>query len=253
LPEGEELQARQLSLDAFPNDFFTAHGGIWQQVLVHLVLSRRERDIWHSLRTPESRRLEWLLGRVVAKDAVRQHLKQRYDLVLCPADIEILPDDDGRPVCQGVWTDQLPGVPILSLSHTSGVAMAVAGDCSAGVGVGVDIEHVGRMSEDMEGLAFTSEEQELLSSVRNANSDDWPLRFWCAKEAVAKALGKGMVGGPRALVVKSLDDSTGAVRVKLDGEMARRRPEFNNTLIAHTAREGDLIVATALCERSTYE
>jgi len=236
-------------LDAFPEDFFTAHGGIWQRVLVHLVLSRREREIWRSLRTPESRRLEWLLGRVVAKDAVRQHLKQRYGLILCPADIEILPDDDGRPVCQGVWTDQLPDVPILSLSHTSGVAMAVAGDCSAGVGVGVDIEHVGRMNEDVERLAFTPEEQELLSSVRHASDDGWPLRFWCAKEAVAKALGQGMIGGPQALVVKELDAGTGTVKVSLAGEMARRCPQSNNTLTAHTARENDLIVATALCER----
>jgi len=250
LPEGEEFQAYRLGLDAFPEDFFTAHGGIWQRVLVHLVLSRRERELWRSLRMPELRRLEWLLGRVVAKDAVRQHLKQRYGLSLCPADIEILPDDNGRPVCQGVWTDQLPGVPILSLSHTSGVAMAVAGDCSAGVGVGVDIEHVGRMNEDVEGLAFTPEEQELLSSVRHASDDGWPLRFWCAKEAVAKALGQGMIGGPQALVVKALDAVTGTVKMSLDGEMARRCPGSNNMLTVYTAREGDLIIATALCERT---
>ena len=67
LPEPRVFQAHRLSLDAFPEDFFAAHGGIWQRVLAHLVLSRRERKLWRSLQTPDSRRLEWLLGRVVAK------------------------------------------------------------------------------------------------------------------------------------------------------------------------------------------
>jgi phosphopantetheine--protein transferase-like protein len=175
---------------------------------------------------------------------VRQYLRQRYGLILCPADIEILPDDNGRPVAQGSWTDQVSSAPVLSLSHTAGVAVAVAGD--GGAGVGVDIEHVGRISKDVEGLAFTSEEQELLSSVQHASKDGWLLRLWCAKEAVAKALGQGMMGGPQGLVVKGLDAHTGAVKVSLAGEMSRRCPEFNNTLTAYTAREGDWIVATAL-------
>lgn len=248
LPGSEGFQAYRLSLDAFPEGFFTAHSGIWRRVLAHLVLSRRERELWRSLRTPEPRRLEWLLGRVVAKDAVRQHLKQRYSLILCPADIEILPDGDGRPVAQGPWTDQVACVPMLSLSHAAGMAVAVVGNGDAGTGVGVDIEHVGRMNEDVEKLAFTPQERELLSSVRDAEKDGWPLQFWCAKEAVAKALGQGMVGGPQALVVQVLDAHSGMVQVGLAGELPRQAREADGlTLTAFTAREGDLIVATSLC------
>jgi len=110
----------------------------------------------------------------------------------------------------------------------------------------------------VERVAFTAEEQNLLSSVGHASEDGWPLRFWCAKEAVAKALGQGMVGGPQTLVVKALDVDTGSVTVSLPSpppkswaELRRgwRCPESNNTLTVYTAREGDLIVATAWCER----
>ncbi len=248
LPGSESFQAYRLSLDTFPEGFFSAHGGIWQRVLARLVLSRRERELWRSLRTPEARRIEWLLGRVVAKDGLRRYLERCYGIILCPADIEVLPDDGGRPVARGAWTDRVPSVPILSLSHTAGVAVAVVGDCNVGVGVGVDIERVGRMNEDMQKLAFSPKERELLSSVRGEEEEDrWPLRFWCAKEAVAKALGQGMVGGPQALVVEEMGPDTGTVRVGLVGEMARRFPAVNGgSMVAYTAREGDLVVATSL-------
>jgi len=128
------------------------------------------------------------------------------------------------------------------------MAVAVVGNGDAGTGVGVDIEHVGRMNEDVEKLAFTPQERELLSSVRDAEKDGWPLQFWCAKEAVAKALGQGMVGGPQALVVQVLDADSGMVQVSLAGELPRQAREADGlTLTAFTAREGDLIVATSLC------
>jgi phosphopantetheinyl transferase len=247
LPEPEEFQACRLNLDTFPEDLFTAHGRIWQRVLAHLVLSRRERELWSSLMTPEPRRIEWLLGRVAAKDAVRQYLRQRYDVVLCPADVEILPDSNGRPVVQGAWSNEVPCVPILSLSHSGGVAVAVVGNSDAATGVGVDIEHVGRMREGTEKLAFTSEERALLSAVPDAARDSWPLQLWCAKEAVAKALGQGLVGGPQALVIEELDSDTRTVHVGLAGEMAHRFPAISEgPIVAYTAREHDLIVATAL-------
>jgi phosphopantetheinyl transferase/acyl carrier protein len=248
------LDAYLLSADDFPDGFFNAYGGIWRRVLAHLVLSRRERELWRRLRTPPPRQLEWLLGRVVAKDAVRQLLKQRYDLNLCPADVEILPDEEGRPVVRGAWAAQVPHVPLLSISHSAGVAVAVVGDGEAGAGVGVDIEALGRMNADIEELAFAAEERELLSAVQGVEEDEWPLRFWCAKEAVAKALGHGMVGGPRSLVVQALDAASGVLQLGLTGEMARRAGHADGgnghpddlVMTAPTAREGHLIVAVCL-------
>ncbi|PYP99452.1 MAG: hypothetical protein DMF82_24840 [Acidobacteria bacterium] len=62
------LRAHRLAMESFPPAFFSAHGGLWQRALAHVALGSRERERWRQLRTPEPRRLEWLLGRVAAKD-----------------------------------------------------------------------------------------------------------------------------------------------------------------------------------------
>jgi len=214
LPDPSAFQCCRLDVDEFPEGFFEAHGGIWRRVLAHLVLSRQEREIWRNLRTPGHRRTEWLLGRAVAKDAVRLYLKDRYGMELCPADVEIVADEHGQPRVQGPWMEKLENGLVLSLTHSGGVVVAIVGGADVSAGVGVDVEPVGRVNEDVERVAFTPQEQELLSSVRHASNDDWPLRFWCAKEAVAKALGQGMVAGPQALVVEALDVHTGSVKIR---------------------------------------
>ena len=66
--------------------------GIWKRALAHLSLSREERMLWYALPRKGARRTEWLLGRIAAKDAVRQWAAQRYGLHLAPADVEILAD-----------------------------------------------------------------------------------------------------------------------------------------------------------------
>ena len=87
----------------------------------------------------------------------------------------------------------------------------------------------------------------MLSSVVGADAAGWPLRLWCAKEAVAKALGQGLVGGPRGLAVTDVDPDTGIVRVLAVGEMAARVPELDgNPMAAYTARESDWVAATAV-------
>jgi acyl transferase domain-containing protein/phosphopantetheinyl transferase/acyl carrier protein len=247
---GGGFHAYRLALQSFPTAFFTAHGGVWQRALAHLVLSARERELWRALRTPEPRRLEWLLGRVAAKDALRVFLAERHGIHLSPADVEVLPDANGRPVPAGAWTSALPHVPVLSLSHSGGVVVAVVGDGTATAGVGVDLEQAGRLKDGAEELAFTSGEQALLAAVGDGRQESWPLRLWCAKEAVAKALGLGLVGGPRALVADRLDPVSGTVQLRLSGEMAVRFPAVDGRpLLAHTARERDVIVATSLYPR----
>jgi phosphopantetheinyl transferase/acyl carrier protein len=247
LPVSEAFQAYRLGIDDLPDGFLTAHGGIWQRVLAHLVLGRQERELWRSSRKSELRRLEWLLGRVAAKDAVCQYLRQHEGLVLCPADVEILPDERGRPVAQGPWIDRVQTPPILSIAHANGLAVAVAEGGDVGTGIGVDIEHVGAMSEGALQVAFTPDEQTLLLPGAKLGGDNWPLRLWCAKEAIAKALGQGMVGGPQALVVDQVDPHTGTVQVRLSGEQASRASQANGIhLTAHTACEGALVVAVSL-------
>ncbi len=254
LPEPEAFHAYRLSLHTFADGLLTGHGGIWQKVLARLVLGRRELELWRGLRMPEPRRLEWLLGRVVAKDAVRAYLRQRYGLLINPADVEILPDANGRPVVHGAWTRQVPDAPLVSLAHTAGIAVALVGAGDAVAGVGVDIELAGRMNDDVAQLAFTPEEQTLLSTLPGESREDWALRFWCVKEAAAKALGEGMVGGPQALVVQGMDEDPLRLRVEVAGELGRRMPEAaSSSLVAYTIQEEDLVVAACLYgKKETY-
>ena len=44
---------------------------VLKELWVHLILNRAEGEVWRSLRKPEAKKAEWLLGRWAAKDAVR--------------------------------------------------------------------------------------------------------------------------------------------------------------------------------------
>jgi phosphopantetheinyl transferase len=225
----------RLGLADFPKDFFTAHGGLWTRVLAHLVLGRRERALWQALRLPERRRLEWLLGRLAAKDAVRAHVRERLGLALSPAEVEVLPDEHGRPNVHGDWAAQLPRPPRLSISHSAGLALAVVA-AGAEAGLGVDVERLGHLTEAAEAMAFSAEERELLAGLREDPAAEWPLRLWCAKEAAAKALGRGLAAGPRALVVTQVAAASGLVQVSAGAA------EYT----VFTWREDELIAAVTL-------
>jgi phosphopantetheinyl transferase len=234
---GDDCRARQLGLRHFESGWFTSHGGFWRRVFSHLVLSRREREIWYGLQLPEARRIEWLLGRMAAKDGVCELMKRRHGLELCPADVEILPNEHGRPVVGGAWAAHVPSVPAVSISHTEGLAVALTGLAEGGLTLGVDVERLDHMNDDVRALAFTPEEQRLLSSLGSNGDREWPLRFWCGKEAVSKALGGGTGQGPLGLVVRGVDPASGVLELAATGDGC--------ALAAHTARDGDLVLATS--------
>src|SRR5204863_6750447 len=113
----DSVVACRVGIDSFPAGWLNAHGGLWRRVIAALVLSRRERALWLGSRMPERRRLEWLLGRIAAKDAVRDYVSRRFSLSLRPADVEILPDETGRPIVGGLWARGVPRPPLVSISH----------------------------------------------------------------------------------------------------------------------------------------
>jgi acyl transferase domain-containing protein/phosphopantetheinyl transferase/acyl carrier protein len=233
-------------MDQFPSDFLESGGGIWRRVLAHLVLARGERQTWAALEGPSKRRDEWLLGRVAAKDAARRFLAARHGLDLAAADIEIAVDEHGRPGLAGAWRSRLSSAPVLSIAHTRGVAIAVVGDGAWYRGVGVDIEPTGRLHEGFDQVAFTDSERQLLTSLEPLDPAEWRLRFWCAKEAVAKALGRGLGGRPRGFVVVRVDPDTGTVSVSLDAEQRRQLDiTIAGPLEARTFRDAEFVGAMA--------
>jgi len=243
-PDGAgQLVCRRV--DPLPLEADTADGRIWLEVLAHIILDPGERRDWANLRGPARRRQEWLSARLAGKEAVRCLLRQHHGLDVWPADIEIYQEARGKPRVRGGWLARLTAEPEVSLSHSGGVAVALAATGAAGVRVGIDLEALRRPGKGFTPLAFDPEEERLLMDLGATGEDGWHLRFWCAKEAVAKALGTGLPHGPREVKVVAVPGRDGTLSLKLTGKLAQ---EFSHRasqpLQAFTAREGDIIVAS---------
>jgi malonyl CoA-acyl carrier protein transacylase/phosphopantetheinyl transferase len=223
-------------------------GDIWPRMLAHLILNRRERQTWQRIPGPEERRSEWLLGRTAAKDAVRLLLKDLYQAEACPADIEISTDEHGRPVVLGELVAKLGCRLSLSIAHSGNAAVAVVGDCNKGVrGIGIDVERKDRNHEGLEQGGFAKGEISALGNISGSQRKEWVLRLWCAKEAVAKALGRGMMGSSFNLVINHVDFETGRIDLDVAGEMATELPDCaDKPLAAYTGCDEHLVFATSI-------
>lgn len=233
-------------LGGFPQEFLEDYGSIWLKVLAHIVLGRKEREVWSNLNGAFKRRREWLLGRCVAKDAVRLLLKKTFGVSLCPADVEILSDEFGAPMAHGPWMRELGVTPVVSISHSGEVAVALAA-MKPNQLVGIDIESVGQRKDGFESLAFTPQERDLVPRPNGDGQREWHLRLWCAKEAVTKAIGRGLADGPHAAEVTGVEEDTGLVKVEVGEALLKQLPALREKqFIARTGREGDYVFSTVL-------
>jgi phosphopantetheinyl transferase len=222
----------------------------WLKVWARLILSHQERREFYSLEEPAQRRAEWLLARIAAKDAIRILLKRLHGVSLHPADIDIVTDENGRPAPQGYWVQKIGYIPALSVSQSGQLAIGIAGRCAAHQRLGVDVQRVELRSQDFDGIALTPQERSLLDSLERPAQQEWLTRFWCAKEAVAKALGLGRLQAPQGVVVKAWDEASGVVNVALGERFAAEFPELAGVFIAvYTTSHQDFIIASTLCER----
>ena len=216
-------------LDPLPVDWHEPDGVIWLNVLAHIILSQEERRIWRQFTGPDKRRIEWLLARLTGKEAVRRLLQECCDVDVWLADIEIYPDDLGKPLVRGAWLDRVKAAPALSLTHSQGMAVALAAEGAADMSVGIDIEFMKRPGKGFAELAFAPEEQPLLPPSESPEYLEWCLRFWCAKEAAAKSLGMGLAALLKDLQVVSLNKATGEVQVSLSKNWPRIIPSWRQT------------------------
>ncbi len=240
-------------VDSFAKDFFESSHGIWPKVLAHLVLSRSEREHWQSMQAVDKRRHEWLLGRCAAKDAVRALVKEHFGLDLCPADVEIVPDGYGRPQVAGAWTRQIGMAPAISISHTRGVAVALA-SLEPGQMVGIDIESLTHARDDFQSVAFSEPERQILAAMPHDVRAEWSLRMWCAKEAVAKALGRGFTGGIQALQIAEAEVGNGVVQLHLQGGLLQEFTQLRGRpMIAYTSRGNDFVFSTIVYQQGAVQ
>jgi phosphopantetheinyl transferase len=195
-----------------------------------------------TLAVPEARQLEWLGARTAAKEAVAELIRAAGGADLLPAEIEILPDAHGRPVVEAP-----PGVdglvPIVSLAHTRGETVALAALVADGAtpAIGIDVELASARPAGFAQAALTDTERRALDGIPEPDLDEWLVRCWCAKEAVGKASGNGVLAGPDVPRVASIDFEAKQVLVDLG----------DRRIVVHTSREEALLVATTIGEEGT--
>ncbi|MGY5136079.1 beta-ketoacyl synthase N-terminal-like domain-containing protein [Streptomyces nigrescens] len=140
-------------------------------------------------------RAAWLLGRIAAKDAVRELLWESGAGPVFPAEIQVDTDHQGRPCPEGPLAHGLH----LSLAHKDRIAVALAHRSGP---VGIDIERVTDDPPALERFALTPAERRLADDLRARHAPGttgrayWLTALWCAKEAAAKAAGSGLDGRP---------------------------------------------------------
>lgn len=199
-----------------PYPIFERNEELWLKVLSRVILSASERRDFSEMKGSTSRRVEWLFGRVAAKEAVRRFLKDFYQARWSDADVQIWADDSGKPHALGAWSDFLTTKLDIAIAHTAQFVVAVA---AANARVGVDVESSNRdLSEEFTAGVFTHDELELAAQA--ANPSQTIIRFWCAKEAVSKALGTGIRYSPREMVVADYLPDSGVLTMRLEGAWA---------------------------------
>lgn len=175
-----------------------------RELIMRNVLGGAERETYAAL--PPKRRRAWLLGRIAAKDAVRQVLWAEEEGEIYPAELAIDTDRAGRPVVRGVH-GRAVGELTVSIAHRGalGVAIARRGPC------GIDVEAVADRPRSAVEAACSAAELTVLDEVVERTGEDtawWFTRFWAAKEAVAKACGTGLSGQPERFRVGSAAQDT---------------------------------------------
>jgi acyl transferase domain-containing protein/phosphopantetheinyl transferase len=235
--------------DPMGMNFSGAEGHVLRAVVAHIILSRHERMIWAELSGSEMSRTEWLLARVAGKETVRLLLRKRYGLEVWSADIEILTDDNGKLLVNGEWISQIGSAPSISLAHSEGMAVALAADGAEALCCGVAMEQLREPDKASTRLAFTLEERESISALLDSDAEEWTIRVLCAKEAMAKALGKGVSNGLRDIKLRDLDSKTGFVTLEVSGQMALEFSQLaGQALQAYSICEEGFAYASAVCE-----
>jgi phosphopantetheinyl transferase (holo-ACP synthase) len=147
--------------------------------------------------------LDWLLGRIAVKDAVRDWLRQHKRMLLHPLEVEIANQADGAP---RLLTPDMPSLAI-SIAHIEDEAVAIV--CQA-PGIGVDLAALKERGRDFFEFAFSDDE---LFSLPRSSREAWIHRGWCAKEAAVKALRLGFAELPQFRIV-AVQEKTGAVEME---------------------------------------
>ncbi|MEU8437522.1 beta-ketoacyl synthase N-terminal-like domain-containing protein [Streptomyces sp. NPDC029216] len=175
-----------------------------QELVMRRYLGAAEREAYGRL-SPRAR-APWLLGRIAAKDALRQVLWDGGAGPVFPAEVPVGNDAAGRPLALGPLTRGFR----LTIAHKDRIAVALAGP--GGRAVGIDVETVTADPDALVRIALGPGELRLAEGLAAAGGTGLPAALtalWCAKEAAAKAEGGGLGGRPREWRVSGDPDGDG--------------------------------------------
>ncbi|WP_347257713.1 4'-phosphopantetheinyl transferase superfamily protein [Methylocaldum sp.] len=205
--------------------------GFDSTLLARFCLHLDEMETFSDMRSHAPGLQHWLLGRIAAKDAVRDWLARQAgtEEMLHPAALIIRNNDQGQPEVAPV--PEANRLPQLSISHSEHRAIAIA---HAGP-VGVDIEPIRpRQPSFVETMAGESERSLLRDT--SGDPDEWATRLWCAKEVAAKLLGLGMNGSPKAYEAQAIGE---------DGLIHIVHRDSGRTIMVRTVRLEEFVIAYA--------
>ena len=175
---------------------FMFHQAYSRVVSWNFVLKRyfgqEEKKYYESL--PPNRKKEWMISRIAVKDAVKNLLIRTKKEAYYPIEFEVLSDELHKPYLHGRMTEGIE----ISIAHKGTDAVGIA---QYGKPVGIDMEHIEERSEGFYELVFSESEQLLLAGHEK---NEWATRFWVAKEAYGKYLGKGLQGNPKAYIIAEI-------------------------------------------------
>lgn len=213
----------------------TGFGMAFPETVAFAQLSRGDEQDWplypeeESLLHPRSitsRRLDFHLGRAAARQALVR-------LGRSPAPILI--GDQRQPL----WPEGIVG----SITHATGVAMAVASDRTNCGGLGIDVENAGRTFDELDQHVAFAEEREFLEALPAEQRRLRSLELFSAKESVFKAFFPrvGRVFGFETALLRPRPDGgyEGRLKADLDGEYPRQR-----TFTVHCQWQGDLVMTS---------
>lgn len=187
----------RLSAEVAPG-VFLFHNAYNRVVSWDFILKRyfNQEEKKHHLSLLPNKRKEWLISRVAVKDAVRNLLNQTKQEAYFPIEFEIKSDEWRKPYLQGSMTNDIQ----ISIAHKGTDAVGIARYDRP---VGIDIECIEERSEGFYEMVFSESERVLLA---DKEKDEWATRFWVAKEAYGKYLGKGLQGNPKAYTITAIKE-----------------------------------------------
>jgi hypothetical protein len=222
--------------------------GIWKMVWSHMVLSPEEKEEYARLNGNAEGQVEWLLGRTAAKDAFRILVQRQAGIRLGPGDVVLSQDASGQPRIEGPWQQdpRLQGLrPALSLSHANGGALvrAVVADGQDGR-IGVALGELPALQDARDGLTLSEAETRLIEEREPSDREEWKVRFACARQSLARALGADSATVPRAIEIVGWGTQEGTLLASpLWEKVHGLSVNPLQPVIVHTLREENWIVA----------